>query len=919
MRICIAYENLFPARTRVGQRIEALARKFRARGHDVIVVTRPSPDSDPDAGVPVVRVAAGDGDRGAVPPALRALFQRDSVDVVYAESLTSLTDTVTRAAVYHRVPAVVRVLADSAGIVHALGGSRASRDDVRRRVSRVLRSAATVLVATEQGREMLGVLCDVPATVLPESIDVDAILGRSSDAAAVERFRTAHGLAAGRTLAWIRDRVARDCCVALAPFLRELHGRLPDIRFVAGSTDPGAAAPDLPADVPPGVVVRPGFGGADAGTALRVADIVLVPPGSRVLDGEVLEIMLSGAVVACFQRTARGLDLPAASDGTAVVLSEDDPAGSAERIAALLTDDAAMAAIRARAREHAASRGIDGMVAALEAVLSGVVPADGEAERRPPRDEAGGAAIRGAGEVSDGFRETPVGPRKGREERDRDEGRSAKDAEGPVDFDDVEEVPGFEDAPPEDEDGGDGAGPIDTVDGSDEDPESGPAPEEPGRGRPSRAPGAPAEGDARGAEGESADVAAARAGVAVETAPDATERPFRQFESMLTLKDLMPFLRPPKHVLVLGASSGGGQARVAHAIVEAFKSIDRNLRVRQSELFDHVDRNAKPAFLRNALTEWSAHPGLFGPLFPTLDEPLADPPVPDLDAAVESALAPKLREFLEDRKPDCVVATHFLPLRILSAMKAAGTLRASFAVVVTDFDAHPAWKAEGASHYFVANDRVRHKLVKLGVPAQDITITGLPVHPTFGAEVNREAVRRNLGLRGPHPVILVRPGGLGTTEQTLEMLRQVSDVGSPMNVIVLAGKNDALREAVEKEPPGRHAALRAFGFVNNIHEMMAVADLLVTRAGGHTLAEALASALPMLLLRPAPGLDSRNADVLIGSGVAVRADGPADLEYELRELMRNRRRLRDMREAALAVRRPGAAQAVADRVARIAR
>ena len=136
---------------------------------------------------------------------------------------------------------------------------------------------------------------------------------------------------------------------------------------------------------------------------------------------------------------------------------------------------------------------------------------------------------------------------------------------------------------------------------------------------------------------------------------------------------------------------------------------------------------------------------------------------------------------------------------------------------------------------------------------------------------------------------------------------------------IQSGKNDCLREDVEKLEVPQGSEVKAFGFVDNIRELMGVSDLLITRTSPHTVAEALAAGLPMLLLRPAPGVEERFADQLLHWNVAVKAYGEDDLEGRLRDLLKNRRRLREMQDAARDSRRGDAAIVAADRLARLVR
>ena len=134
--------------------------------------------------------------------------------------------------------------------------------------------------------------------------------------------------------------------------------------------------------------------------------------------------------------------------------------------------------------------------------------------------------------------------------------------------------------------------------------------------------------------------------------------------------------------------------------------------------------------------------------------------------------------------------------------------------------------------------------------------------------------------------------------------------------MVLAGKNERLLEEIEKLDTG-DSTVKSYGFVSNVRDMMAVSDLLVTRASPHTLSESMAAGLPMILLRPTVGVEDRYADHLLWLNAAMKAHGEQELLFHLSELLKNPRRLREMKDAIRPHRRANAAMSVVERLSRI--
>jgi processive 1,2-diacylglycerol beta-glucosyltransferase len=390
-------------------------------------------------------------------------------------------------------------------------------------------------------------------------------------------------------------------------------------------------------------------------------------------------------------------------------------------------------------------------------------------------------------------------------------------------------------------------------------------------------------------------------------------------EPGLTLKDLLPFLRPPRTVLVLGATTGNGHNRSAAALVEAFKGLDRNLIVRDADVIDLLDRNFRPAFVRALLDDLARHPAAYGTPFETI-EPAEERAIPsEIDDVVEKGLAERFDQVAVERKPDHLVLTHWLPLKRLEVLKAEGRFAAAVTVVLPEPDLSLRWVSSVVDNYFVASEHVKDRLLRHGVDPNRVQVSGVPVSPAFAAAFDREQTARELGLRPQTPTLLLRPGGIGSAERILGVVRGFLDAQAPMNLLVVAGKNERLREEIQALEVPRACLLKAFGFVDNIRDLMGVSDLLVTRASPHTVAEANAAGVPLILLRPSPGIEDRMADRMVAKGCALKAYGDEDLDLIVKELVRNRRALQEMQEAARRQMRPDAAIVTADRISRLVR
>jgi len=371
-------------------------------------------------------------------------------------------------------------------------------------------------------------------------------------------------------------------------------------------------------------------------------------------------------------------------------------------------------------------------------------------------------------------------------------------------------------------------------------------------------------------------------------------------------------MKTKPRVLLLSASSGAGHVRAAQALEKAFSAhgdcIVEHIDAMKyaSKLFQNLYHKAYITIVRRA-------PSMMGVLYDRTDQPWDH--LRRRLALDRLNVQPMIR-MLKRAQPDLCVATHFLPGEILAWLIAKKKLRAHNAIVVTDYDVHALWLCRTVDRYYVALPESAEYLAAIGIPREKLRITGIPVDPLFAKSVGRNAVRKHLGLDPVAPIVLVAAGGegVGPIEQLVSGLLAL---GRPLQIVAIAGKSEKMRKRLEalsrQAGPllGGAPRLCAVGFTTEMDQYMAAADLLVGKAGGLTTSEALARALPMVLIDPIPGQEERNADHLLEAGAAIRCNNLPVAAWKVATLLDDSTRLRQMQEAARRIARPNAAAEIA--------
>jgi 1,2-diacylglycerol 3-beta-galactosyltransferase len=343
----------------------------------------------------------------------------------------------------------------------------------------------------------------------------------------------------------------------------------------------------------------------------------------------------------------------------------------------------------------------------------------------------------------------------------------------------------------------------------------------------------------------------------------------------------------PLRLLLLFSDTGGGHRSAAEALVEAWQA-------------EHAGRVR--ADLVDVFRSYTPFPfNRFGPSYPWVVKHCSrayaatfhrsDTPrrVWALARAAYGYVRPGLRRLLAEHPADLIVSVHPLFNHCVNwALRELG-LRRPYVTVVTDlWTAHAFWFYPHATHVIVPTEGARERGLRCGVPAERLTVRGLPVARRFTAGLRRvpgkAAARARLGLDPRRRVVLLVGGGdgMGPLERTARAIDAALAGPDPAaQLAVITGRNAALRERLRAERWG--VPVRVEGFVRNMPEWMAAADVLVTKAGPGTITEGLLSGLPLVLMGKVPGQEDGNVAYVVESGAGVWQPDPGRAAAQLRE------------------------------------
>lgn len=348
-------------------------------------------------------------------------------------------------------------------------------------------------------------------------------------------------------------------------------------------------------------------------------------------------------------------------------------------------------------------------------------------------------------------------------------------------------------------------------------------------------------------------------------------------------------------VLVFSATFGAGHLRAAEAVIEAIQTTRPDAEITHldcgtllSKTFNTLLKGVYLEMIRRA-------PKLWGRFYHYTARISPDSTMQQyLNKMGRTELLKTIRFF----NPDLIVCTYPTAAGVLAQLRLNHTLDIPLVTVVTDYAVHSQWVHQGVDQYVVGCEDVYQGLVSRGLDPGRIHLTGIPVNPKFEYPLDRAEITAKLGLNPEYPTVLVMGGAFGILSGIKRVCRFLTQTGKPVQPIVVCGRNEKLYKSLDTIAEQARNPLHRYGYVDNVEELMTAADMIITKAGGLIVSEALTKRLPLIIFKPIPGQEEENAAFISKSGAGKVVDTFADLTATVDTLLKHPPELEKMRRAA---------------------
>lgn len=362
-----------------------------------------------------------------------------------------------------------------------------------------------------------------------------------------------------------------------------------------------------------------------------------------------------------------------------------------------------------------------------------------------------------------------------------------------------------------------------------------------------------------------------------------------------------------KKVLIFYASYGGGHLSAAKAIKQY---IDEHYDDAQTEMIDCVkyvnkslDKVTTAAYREMA----KKAPWAWEKVYDKSQNGL----LAKVSTTSNKVMAVKMAKLFRELNPDIVISTHPFGSQMTSYLKQKGKTNCTLATVMTDFASHDQWLIGNkfVDFYFVSNTSMKDWMVKENlIPEEKIFVTGIPISNRFLQNYSKEKICSSFHIKPDKKTILFFGGGeygIGKNK-TIDILNILAKSDYDIQVIAIAGRNEKLRMDFENIvlENKKQDSIKVLTFTDKVPELMSISDFVITKPGGLTVSESLASFLPMIIINPIPGQEEENAKFLETNGAAIWIKKDSNPEDIIKRVLSDENKLNTMKQNSIKLAKP---------------
>ena len=326
-----------------------------------------------------------------------------------------------------------------------------------------------------------------------------------------------------------------------------------------------------------------------------------------------------------------------------------------------------------------------------------------------------------------------------------------------------------------------------------------------------------------------------------------------------------------KKILILYGSYGGGHLSAAKTLQAYFNENYQDVEVEIIDCIEYINKHLNKVSTEAYKEFAKKMPWVWKRVY----NKSKSGALAFLSTTNNKLLSLKLKKLLEEENPDLVISTHPFATTMCAYLKEKEKVNFKMATILTDYHIHPQWLVLNQYNdvFFVANEQMKMDMISYNIDDEKIFVSGIPISERFLEPKNKTEIFNSFGLDENKKTLLFFAGGeFGLGRNTTFLLfRTFIRLFPEMQIVAISGKNKNMKAKFEKiiDQTNSSNRVKLLEYTDKVPELMYIATAIVTKPGGLTVSEALASKKPLILINPIPGQEEENAQFLVDNNVAI--------------------------------------------------
>ncbi|MFA6350192.1 MAG: glycosyltransferase [Candidatus Omnitrophota bacterium] len=364
---------------------------------------------------------------------------------------------------------------------------------------------------------------------------------------------------------------------------------------------------------------------------------------------------------------------------------------------------------------------------------------------------------------------------------------------------------------------------------------------------------------------------------------------------------------PAKRVMLMYISEVSGHHCATIAIEKELKAQSPGIEVLNINAFNYTNPISEKIVNSIYMGVIKSTPGIWDYLY---DNQQVAKKVEKIKKMIHLANSRKLRVLFERFRPDAVICAQAFPCGMVADYKQVYNSDLPLIAVLTDYIPHSYWIYDNVDYYVTPSEEVSSRMVQRGVVPEKIKALGIPCDIKFARDISKYQARQKIGLRQDLFTVLIMGGGHGLGPMKA-IVKSLEKLPFTIQELIVTGINKKLYRSMRRKIRKSRQKVNLYGHVANVEELMAAADIVITKPGGVTTAESLTKKLPMIIIHPIPGQEMNNAVFLVEKGAAIKIDDPEEVNSIIEDLVKYPYKLKHLSESAARIGKPNSSRDIA--------